>query len=270
MNFKQIPIFLISYNRLSYIKRIVSYLEKKGYTNIHIIDNRSSYPPLLQYFETSPHTIHYMDKNYGHNVLFEAPEFKEIIDNEYFVLSDPDVLPIEECPDDFVEFFYKILQTYKKVSKVGFSLKIDDLPDTYNLKDTVIKWEQNFYKKPIKGSNPKLYKALIDTTFALYRPLKYVKTQKNNIRVGYPYEARHLPWYQDSSKLDEETIYYNKSDLGSGNWNGTKTSEFFNVTEVNWVKFLRIPLIKIKKKGNKVRYLLFGTLPIYKKKLSGN
>ncbi len=264
-NFKNIPIFIISFNRLSYIEKLVSYLEKTGHTNIHIIDNHSSYPPLLEYLKKSQHTIHHMDKNYGHLVLFKATEFKKIIEHEYFVLTDPDILPTEECPDNFIEIFHNILQQYKTARKVGFSLKTDDLPDSYSLKNTVIKWEKGFYTKPIKGTTPPIYKAAIDTTFALYRPLKNKIKNEENIRVGFPYEARHLPWYQDSSQQDEETIFYNQHDLGSGNWNGTKEANYFKITEKHWKKFLGIPLVKIKKKANKTYTLLLGLIPLPKK-----
>lgn len=41
----KIPIFILSFNRLSYLKKIIRYLEKCGYTNIYIIDNMSTFPP---------------------------------------------------------------------------------------------------------------------------------------------------------------------------------------------------------------------------------
>ncbi|MCQ2741612.1 MAG: hypothetical protein MJ210_05840, partial [Alphaproteobacteria bacterium] len=247
--FKDIPIFIISFNRLSYLQRQVDFLEKAGYQNIHIIDNASFYPPLLDYLAKSKHTVHRLTKNYGHLVLFVAPEFKDIIENQYFVLTDNDVIPNEDCPNDFVEFFYKTLSKHKNVNKVGFSLRIDDLPDCYALKNAVIKWESPFYQKPIKNSSPVLYNAPIDTTFALYRPKKdWKKNKEDGIRTGVPYQARHLPFYKDLDNLTDEDIFYNNSDKQCGNWNGTKTSDFFQVTERSYIKVLGVPVMKIKKK----------------------
>lgn len=262
--FRNLPVYLISYNRLSYLKILIDRLEKAGCKNIHIIDNGSSYPPLLEYLEKTQHTVHRMEKNYGHRVLFDAPEFQEVIQNEYFVLSDPDVVPVEECPADFIEVFFKTLQKYPKAEKVGFSLKIDDLPDNYELKETVIKWETPFYQKPVKNTSPVLYKAPIDTTFALYRPLKQVKKKSCCLRVGFPYTARHLPWYQINEN-DEETKFYNRLDNGCGNWNGTKSSADFKITAVKVIcLFGRIPLIKIKTKDKYRRFYLFGFIPVLK------
>lgn len=222
---KDLPVYIISFNRLSYLESLVNWLEKSGCQNIHIVDNASTYPPLLDYLARTKHTVHRMEKNYGHTVLFDAPEFKDIVDNQYFVLSDPDVLPTDECPADFMRFLSGVLERFPKATKAGFGLKFDDLPDSYALKETVVKWESAFYEKAIKGTSPALYKAPIDTTFALYRPRKeWKKGFAEAIRTGFPYQARHLPWYKDLNNLTEEDRFYNALDAGSGNWNGTKAS----------------------------------------------
>lgn len=263
---KDIPVYLISFNRLSYLESLIPWLEKAGCSNIHIIDNASTYQPLLEYLDKTPHTVHRMEKNYGHTVLFDVPEFKDIIDNQYFVLSDPDILPVEDCPFDFMTFLYRILKRFPKITKAGFSLKLDDLPDHYALKETVIKWEKSFYEKAVKGSEPTLYKAPIDTTFALYRPRKeWKKGFAEVIRTGFPYQARHLPWYKDLNNLTEEDRFYNALDAGLGNWNGTKNADFFQVTEKSYIKlFGCLPVMKIKRKKNKKTFLLFCFLPVFR------
>lgn len=261
---KDLPVYIISFNRLSYLESLVNWLEKSGCQNIHIVDNASTYPPLLDYLARTKHTVHRMEKNYGHTVLFDAPEFKDIVDNQYFVLSDPDVLPTDECPADFMRFLSGVLERFPKATKAGFGLKFDDLPDSYALKETVVKWESAFYEKAIKGISPALYKAPIDTTFALYRPRKeWKKGFAEAIRTGFPYQARHLPWYKDLNNLTEEDRFYNALDAGSGNWNGTKAADRFQMTEKSYVKlFGFLPVLKIKRKNNKKTFLLFCFLPI--------
>lgn len=263
---KDLPVYIISFNRLSYLESLVNWLEKSGCQNIHIVDNASTYPPLLDYLARTKHTVHRMEKNYGHTVLFDAPEFKDIVDNQYFVLSDPDVLPTDECPADFMRFLSGVLERFPKATKAGFGLKFDDLPDSYALKETVVKWESAFYEKAIKGTSPALYKAPIDTTFALYRPRKeWKKGFAEAIRTGFPYQARHLPWYKDLNNLTEEDRFYNALDAGSGNWNGTKAADRFQMTEKSYVKlFGFLPVLKIKRKKNKKTFLLFCFLPILK------
>jgi len=223
----EIPIFIISFNHLTYLQASIAYFEKAGFKNIHVIDNASSYPPLVEYLRASPHRVHYMGVNYKHTVLFDSLKFKEVVDSSYFVLTDPDVLPIEECPLDFLYIFLDLLLSYPAKNKVGFSLKLDDLPDHYELKENVLKWEGRFYEKSKEHGALTAYDAPVDTTFALYRPRKEWRTSDffAAFRTGYPYEARHLPWYRDLSKLTDEEIYYRSLDQGSSNWNGTMSAE---------------------------------------------
>lgn len=217
----RLPIYIICYNRLSYLQKIIARLEQFGLHNIHIIDNCSSYPPLLEYLQQTPYTVHRMDKNYGHMVFFLADEFKSVRENEYYVLTDPDVIATEECPADFLDYFYYLLQQYPQVSKVGFALKMDDVPNTSRLWEMMRRWESQYYKKKLNWFKPYWYKSYIDTTFALYRPQKTFDKNRfyKAIRVGAPYEARHFPWYKDVSCLDEEDKFYAATDCGSGNWN---------------------------------------------------
>ena len=224
---REMPIFVISYNHLSYIQASVAFFENAGFKNIHIIDNASTYPPLVEYLRSSPHHVHYMGKNYKHMVLFDSQKFAETIDSNYFVLTDPDVLPIDECPANFLYLFLNVLLGNPTKNKVGFSLKLDDLPDHYELKENVIKWESRFYDKISQYAGATIYDAPIDTTFALYRPRKEWRTSDffAAFRVGAPYAARHLPWYRDLSKLSDEELFYRSLDQGSSNWNGTMTSD---------------------------------------------
>ena len=163
-----------------------------------------------------------MDKNYGHLVVWKCGKFKEIIDNNYYIVSDCDVLPVEECPLDVVKYFLGILQKYKDVTKAGFALKTDDLPENFIFRDSVINWEKKYWtRKEEEG----LFDAPIDTTFALYRPGIYPSNKKwwKSIRTDWPYMARHLPWYVDSGILTEEDKYYQEQ--------LTNRSTFWSITD---------------------------------------
>jgi hypothetical protein len=106
-------------------------------------------------------------------------------------------------------FFLNVLKRHRFASKVGFSLKIDDLPECFTPRKAVTDHEQTFSRFFI--SDEQIYYAPIDTTFALYRPRSSWKHANYNIeiyRTAYPYMARHLPWYLDSANPDEETLYY--------------------------------------------------------------
>ena len=44
----------------------------------------------------------------------------------------------------------------------------------------------------------------------LHRPLAGLSTKGRfkHLRVGWPVEAKHMPWYNDTSNLSEEEKYY--------------------------------------------------------------
>jgi hypothetical protein len=223
-DYKQIPIIINNFNRLDSMKKLIFSLEKRGYTNIYIIDNHSTYPPLLEYYETCRHIVFRLEQNIGMTALWTSGIYKRFR-NDFFVYTDSDVVPVDECPDDFLLFFLETLKKYRLAQKVGFSLKIDDLPDCYALKEDVIFWEHRFFERK---RDEYLYWAPIDTTFALYRPRGKRKHANYNIemyRTAFPYMARHLPWYIDSENPDEEEKYYMSQTLVKTSWS-RKGKEF--------------------------------------------
>lgn len=218
-NYKSIPILIISFNQLLYLKQLIDFLKNHNYNNIIIIDNNSTYEPLLNYFEEIKTivTIHRLEKNYGHLVFWKVEELFKIYSNGYYVITDADINPIIEGPDDFLLYFKKILDKNFQVTKVGFSLKIDDIPDSNWSKEKIVKWESKFWKKRTKNGN---FIADIDTTFALYRP-KYNLNSKNfmkAIRTDFPYQAKHGGWYIDYKNQTEEQNFYLLSCNHSSSW----------------------------------------------------
>lgn len=211
-----IPIFIISFNQLSYIQKMVNSLEKYGCKNIHIIDNASDYPPLVEYLKNSLHHIHLMNKNWGHRVFWESGEFDDIVNSHYYILTDPDIEFPDNLPENFIVTMLQLLCEYPAVQKVGLALRIDDLPENPN-SVRIINWEGEFWRYKI--NNPyglQMYDALLDTTFALYRPGKPFGYFSNlrAIRLAGRFTVRHLPWYSnlygDEQNRSEEENYYFK------------------------------------------------------------
>lgn len=218
-NLKSIPIIIISFNQLFYLKQLIDFLKKHNYNNIVIIDNNSSYKPLLEYFDTikSSVTIHRLKENYGHLVFWQNKELYQKYFKGYYVITDADINPVQECPDDFLAYFKKILDQDYKITKVGFSLKIDDLPEANVNKEKIIKWESKFWRNYTTDGN---FIAGLDTTFALYRP-KYKYNEAlflRGCRTKYPYTAKHGGWYVDSEKLTEEQKFYVENCNESSSW----------------------------------------------------
>jgi hypothetical protein len=215
LDFKNIPILIIARDRLTCLKQQVEAFEKRGYTNIIIVDNASSYVPLLEYYVTIPHRVMRMDRNYGHTVLIDQGILREFA-HDFYAYTDPDIVPVEECPDNFMEHFYHILMRNRQVTKVGFGLKIDDLPEHFVHRDTVVGWEKQYWTNQME---PGVWLAPIDTTFALCRPGITPIVWQWAGRTDSPYVARHTPWYVDSNDLSFEDKYY---------------AEHLEAAETNW------------------------------------
>ena len=212
----KIPIIINNYNRYEMLCKLINSLVQRGYYNIYILDNKSTYPPLLEYYQRCPHKVIKLDKNYGFQALWLNKSIFQQFKNNYYVYTDADMEIDPQCPNNFIEFFISILKKYPLSQKVGFGIRIDDLPNCYANKDKVIEWEKQFWKKEL---SPGLYKAWIDTTFALYRPFAYGPTSERlTIRTGSPYLIKHLPWYIDSENLTDEELYYIKHISKSTHW----------------------------------------------------
>lgn len=175
------------------------------------IDNNSNYPPLLDYYNTCPFAVLFMKANYGHMVFWGAKIYELLKPNERYIVTDPD-LSLEGIPDDFLSVLNAGLDKYKGYDKCGFSLEINDLPDTPegNLVKTQI--EPRYWRKAL---DTLYFDAPVDTTFALYREGTRLYNH-NALRTNRPYTAKHIPWYYyHISELPEDEQYYYSTANGS-------------------------------------------------------
>jgi FkbM family methyltransferase len=201
---------------LDALRRLVAWLEAAGHERIILVDNDSSYEPLLCYYGESPHQVLRLGRNVGHLAAWDADVLATIGYSGQFVVTDCDVVPDDEAPRDAVDRFAEILGRHPEVDKVGFGLRIDDLPSTYRFRGDVILWESQFWEREVE---PAVFRADLDTTFALYRP-GAPRGSRRALRTGPPYVARHLPWYLDSGHLTEEEEYYRRYMRSHvSNWN---------------------------------------------------
>ncbi|MDA8874520.1 glycosyltransferase family 2 protein [Winogradskyella sp.] len=225
-NPKTIPIIINNFNQLFYLKQLIESLQKRGYAYIVILDNNSSYKPLLDYYKSIEEAvkIHRLSSNYGHLSFWKQRELVEKYTKGYYVLTDPDIVPLAECPDDFLKTMVKLLDKAYDRTKVGFSLKLDDIPDSNPQAQTIKNWEAQFW---IAKIYPQAYKAEIDTTFALYRPGYTYKKQNftKAWRTDYPLQAIHGGWYINPANLTDEQIYYQKTANESASWLLKKSGE---------------------------------------------
>lgn len=210
-------IYINNRNYLTWPKAMADKLASQGHEAI-IIDNASTYPPLLEWYEDCNYSVRKLSANVGHL----APWVAALVDpSEDYVVTDPD-LDISDIPDNWDEVLKEGLERFIRCSKAGFSLDdmfvpqenpayIDDRMGEFPNGNPIV-WGDvaEEYKDRIWHKFP------IDTTFALYRAGTTVHTI-DGVRSGRPYTAKHLPWHlvtkviPDSPALQipmNDEIYY--------------------------------------------------------------
>lgn len=216
---KMIPIIINNRNRLTYLRKLIISLEIRGYYNIIILDNDSTFEPLLKYYNNEcKYKVYFLGGNLGHLALWKTDLFNDYKYN-FYVYTDSDLEIINECPEDFIKQILIEMKLNKQIQKIGLSLRTDNLPDAYKLKDEVINWENKFYQKKYK-KNDTFYIAQVDTTFAVYRPFAYGGSSDHHLtlRTSYPLMVSHLPWYVDSNSMTYEDTFYIKNASSSTFW----------------------------------------------------
>lgn len=204
-----IPVYVVAFNQLTYVKDSVDQL-RKFTNNIVIVDNCSTYLPLLNYYEKlqndSVVRIVRHDRNYGHLVVTEKmhSELPEV-----FAITDPDLKFNDDMPADALNIMKDIGVEYNAY-KVGVALDISpslNFIDAKLGKHTIRQWENQFWQKPIPHPTLSLFDAVIDTTLAVYNQ-KLVKNKKRGIRVAGVFTSIHRPWLIENGMSDDEQKYY--------------------------------------------------------------
>ncbi|WP_019542270.1 hypothetical protein [Selenomonas bovis] len=204
---QEIPVFINSRDRMNGLRPLLEWLLQAGHERIYILDNASTYPPLLAYyrqmmceFGDRVEVIHL--PNLGHTALWEMGILDRYAAGMPFVYTDSDVVPIDECPMNLVEKLYEILEEHPYLVKAGPDLKSDDV--TCDIAQEV-QYECNQMRNVPMGKDK--YFSILDTTFALYRPqTPYVLFPA--VRTSENMMVRHMPWYMSADKIPPDEKYY--------------------------------------------------------------
>jgi hypothetical protein len=249
---KTLPVFINSRDRLACLQKLLAWLERVPYVKPIILDNQSSFPPLLEFYQTLKHDVLFLGENLGKFALYERHWHSRELqlpwqyDGDYYVYTDSDVVPDDECPLDLFSMLKKIFVVKPDLYKIGPGIRIDDVP-AWTPVPGMIEQEKLYWwtteSAAVEGS-PQLFRATIDTTMALYDKHRWQGGENRDwpaphhgfaqspaIRLGKPYVIRHLPYYLDPTQMTEEDKFYavhatNFSSMYSSHW---------------WTRYIRPP-----------------------------
>lgn len=195
-----VPVVVNVRDRLHDLRTLVEWLESAGYQRLVLLDNRSTYPPLLEYLRESPHEVVRFTQNWGSRAPWIQTEWQR--PQGWFAYTDPDVLPVDDCPPDLVAHLHDLLLRYPAIPKAAPGLFLDDVPADL----PSLEWERSLVG-PERELEPNVFSSLVDTTFSLYRPGANFDLQA--IRTTGSYQVRHQPWYRQSlANLAADDAYY--------------------------------------------------------------
>jgi hypothetical protein len=203
---EDIPVFINNFNRLSAMREMVDWLRSAGTKHITILDNDSTYRPLLDYYDVLPAGVDvmYLGRNCGPWAFWD--HHLHLSQDTPYVVTDADLIPADECPKDLIHKMNVLLDRYPKSSKVGPGLLFPGYAKGPGYGDELS--EKKFWTN---RCSPEAFFAAIDTTFAMYAEHAPFCNHSNNLRMDRPYVVKHTPHFFTEENLTEEEKYYRAS-----------------------------------------------------------
>ena len=198
----KIPVYINNFNRLATTRGMVEYLRTIPAALPIIVDNDSTYPPLIDWYRTCDCEIVLLGDNGGPRAPWEHGCID--LQAEYYAVSDSD-LDLSGIPVDVLDVLGSGLRKYPGIIKAGLSLEINDLRDDHPIQRQARAWEGHYWNARV---DEKFFDAATDTTFALYRRGDGYGGWAPALRADRPYCARHVPFYRSAEEWDEEERYY--------------------------------------------------------------
>ena len=214
------PVFIPAFNTVTYVRQMVRQLLGRGCDDITILDNGSSFPPMLDYLDSNPDRVRVvmLGHNFGPRHIFVDPTLYGSLP-DIFCVTDPDLEFNPVMPPNFIDEL-SACSDQLELGKIGLALQIEG-PDLREeeftiggLQFTIPEWERQFWRSQIGNTvtGDPVFDAPTDTTFALYnkrffRPESYL----NAARVGGRYTCRHLPWHKERLLPPEEEEFYRRT-----------------------------------------------------------
>jgi hypothetical protein len=200
-----IPVIINNRNLFTWVVEMVNKIKTyEGVGEIIIIDNGSDYPPLLEWYQTNPCTIHRTD-NIGHTAPWQI--LGDVITNSDYVITDAD-MGLLDTPTDTLLYLKDNMDSLG-LDKIGLGLNWGIIKEDSLYYNHIQSYEKNRWNSA--HTNNIYTDIAIDTTFALYK--KGTPYFVGGASTTYPYVARHYPWEfnQETYENNEEFKYYIKN-----------------------------------------------------------
>ena len=207
---ERIKVFITVFNRFAWLIPLLEDFKKAGCDPI-LIDNNSTYPPLLDWYKTCSLPVHFLGKNHLAWAFFTTELYK-LYDDRYFIISDSD-MDISKVPDDFVDVLFRGLENSGgRIWKCALGYELDDLPVnavTQAAYSANIAQESNRNEQGYSRCATDLGIALYDRSRRGSNPTRE-SDWYDSLRAPRPYYCRHLDWYMTPETLRDEDRYYLK------------------------------------------------------------
>ena len=233
---EDVPIIIPTFNTPTYLKSMIDQLEERGWTNIIIGDNGSTYGPMIDLLDELSSTYHVVlwGKNMGPRIYTEDKDICSRMP-KYFVVTDPDLLFNKKMPASAINKMRRIVDMYG-ISKAGLAIEIDDPEERdrfFNARQVDL-WERNYWTRQVTKlpEVDDLYAAPVDTTFCLYNRDQFLSEiddvagkmtcNTSAIRIAGRFTCRHMGWWAEQPLTKDEHEFYKQTHTWSSTENEKK------------------------------------------------
>ncbi|MES2203862.1 MAG: glycosyltransferase family A protein [Pseudomonadota bacterium] len=254
---KPTAIFIISYNRGEYLKRVISSYKKQDRpVDIIIHDNGSddlNTRKALADAEKKGIKVYYKEKIHCADELNNVSEtihdyFRDWSEPQEYIVTDCDI-DLSMTDKNAINIYSALLNKFNNVDCVGPMLTIADIPHTYPLRNKALNRHimQFWHKKPLKleydGREIFYIFAPIDTTFAIYRAGSEYRRLKSGLRLYNPFEAKHLDWHE----VQKNDSYSQSSNSKISHWSNEQFKKENKNEKLHYSSFYIIQQNAVKK-----------------------
>ena len=187
-----IPVYINARNLVTPLRRMVGYLKRIPNARVIIVDNDSTWSPLLEWYDSAECDVEVIRTGINGGKFGWAAHLLDhaALGVEKYVVTDSDLI-LDDIPLDVLDVLARGLDANPNVTKIGLSLDLDSIPPDYQFAARVKDWESQFWNVR-RGS---FWNSGIDTTFSMRRAADPVAFETvGHLRCDRPYTAVHWPW----------------------------------------------------------------------------